>query len=96
MTAEQQDIQKFQTRVRQLILAHKQQQADNEQLLLRLDGKDEEIKSLKSQLLESQRAYNTLKTAKMFEISTTDVEGAKGHIAKLIRDIDKCISLIKE
>ena len=96
MTPAEHNIQRFQTRVRQLILAYEQKEADNERLKQTLQSKDEEISALKSQLQQSQQEYKTLKVAKMFEMGSEDVEAAKAHLAKLIKDIDKCISLIKE
>ena len=34
--------------------------------------------------------------AKMIEISDRDLEGAQKRLAKLIRDVNKCITLLSE
>ena len=40
--------------------------------------------------------YNSLKMARMVEITNGDMESAQKKLAKLIRDVDKCITLISE
>jgi hypothetical protein len=37
-----------------------------------------------------------LKTAKMLEVTDTDVESAQKRLQKLIRDVNKCITLLSE
>ena len=61
-----------------------------------VDKRDEEIKQLKAQLVQAQNDYNSLKMAKMLEITDGDLEGAKKRVAKLIRDVNKCITLLSE
>ena len=39
--------------------------------------------------------YQTLKTARMLEVSGEDVKASRARIAKLIREVDKCISLLE-
>ena len=40
--------------------------------------------------------YNALMTARMIEISDTDMESAQKRIAKLIREVNRCITLLSE
>ena len=44
--------------------------------------------------LEAENA--SLKTARMLEITDGDMLAAQKRMAKLIRDVDKCITLISE
>lgn len=37
-----------------------------------------------------------LKTAKMIEITDGDIESAKNRVAKLIRDVNQCITLLSD
>lgn len=86
----------FTTRVRQMILQYKEAKEENRGLQAKLDERDEEIKLLKGQLNQLQTDYELLKTAKMVEITDGDMEAAKGRLAKLIRDVNKCITLLSE
>ena len=40
--------------------------------------------------------YNALKMAKMIEITDADMESARKRLSKLIRDVDKCITLLND
>lgn len=95
MTQEEQKIlRQFETRVRQLMLKYKALEQESQELYNMVDERDKTIQQLKQQNEEWQKKYNDLKVARMIEITTEDTEGAQKRIAKLIREIDKCISLI--
>ena len=61
-----------------------------------VDQRDKEIVLLKDQLQQAQRDYNSLKTARMLEVTDGDVEGAKKRIAGLIREVNRCITMMSE
>lgn len=61
-----------------------------------VDKRDKEIEKLEAQLKQARNDYNSLKMAKMIEISDGDMENAQKRISKLIRDVNKCITLISE
>lgn len=84
----------FTTRVRQLILQYNQLKKENEELYAMVGSYEDEIKLLKSKLEQSERDYQSLKTAKMMEISDGDIEASKRKIAGLIREVNKCITLL--
>ena len=86
----------FTTRVRQMILQYKEVKAENRSLQVKLDERDEEIKLLKGQIEQLRSDYDMLKMAKMVEITDGDMESAKARLAKLIRDVNKCITLLSE
>lgn len=86
----------FTTRMRQLILQYKELKKENEDLYAMVDARESEIKQLKSQLEQSQNDYNSLKMAKMVEITDGDLESAKKRLARLIKDINKSITLLSE
>lgn len=91
---EQQQLHKFETRVRQLVLKHKSLQEESLELYAMVDERENKIKELEQQIVDLENKYNTLKTVKMLEISSDETESAQKRISKLIRDIDKCISLL--
>lgn len=86
----------FTTRVRQMILQYNQLKKENEELYAMLDSQDKELKRLKSNLEQAQKDQECLKMAKMMEISDGDIESAKRRLAALIREVNKCITLLSE
>ena len=47
-------------------------------------------------MAQAQSDYDSLKMAKMMTISDNDMEATQKRIAKLIRDVNKCITLLGE
>jgi len=77
-----------------MILRYKEVKAENEELYAMVDARDNEIKQLKSKLEQAQNDYQSLKTARIVEVSNGDIEASKKKIAALIRDVNKCITLL--
>jgi chromosome segregation ATPase len=96
MTANEKTINTFTTRLRQLILQFKELKKENTELYAMVDARDQEIKKLQGRLDQAQSDYNSLKMAKMIEITDGDLEGAQKRLSKLIRDVNKCITLLSE
>lgn len=86
----------FTTRMRQMILQYKQVKLENEELYAMVDLRDSEIKQLKLQLEQAKNDYESLKTARMLEVSDGDMETAKKKLAAMIREVNKCITLLSE
>ena len=96
MDQNEQTLTLFTTRVRQMILQYKDMKKENSDLYAMIDERDARIKELEARLAQALNDYNSLKMAKMIEISDTDMEGAQKRLAKLIRDVNKCITLLSE
>lgn len=96
MNSEESSIKKFETRVRQLILAYSDLKAEYSSLHEKLVAQNEVISQLKQQLVEANSKYDALKIARMLEISNSDMDGAKQRLTELIREVNKCINLLKE
>lgn len=96
MTADEKIINLFTTRVRQMILQFNQLKKENEELYVMVDDLEKEKKNLNDQLAQMQNDYNSLKMAKMLEVTDGDLETTKAKVAKLIRDVNKCITLLSE
>lgn len=96
MTSEEEKtIRLLETRTRQLILKFMQLKEDNEELLEELVRKDSELEEVKKQNKQLEANYANLKMAKMLEVGDKDITAAKQRVAKLVRDVDKCIALLK-
>ena len=86
----------FETRIRQMILRFQELKKENSALHVQLQKDEQEISNLKSKLAQADSNYNSLKMAKMLEITDGDLEGAKARVSKMIRDVNKCISLLSD
>ena len=86
----------FETRVRQMILRFQELKKENSALHVQLQKDEQEIQNLKSKLAQADSDYNSLKMAKMLEITDGDLESAKARLTKMIRDVNKCISLLSD
>ena len=93
MSANEKNINTFATRVRQMILKFDELKQENNDLY---DERDAKIKQLESQLTQAKHDYESLKMAKMMTISDADMEATQKRIAKLIRDVSKCITLLSD
>lgn len=94
MTAEDSLLRKFETRVRQLILAYSALKERNLELKKDLQVKDTEIEKLNARILELESQCKSLKMAKSIGGDTTDVAATKAQLNKMIRDINRCIELL--
>ena len=86
----------FTTRMRQMILQFTEMKSENVGLCVQVAERDARIKELEAQLTQAKSNYESLKMAKMIEISDRDLDGAQKRLAKLIRDVNKCITLQSE
>lgn len=96
MDANEKTLTQFATRVRQMILQYKSLQVENADLYAMVDERDAKIAQLEAKLKQAQTDYDSLTMAKMIEISNGDMENAKRRLSKLIRDVNKCITLLNE
>lgn len=79
-----------------MILHYQEVKKENNDLYAMVDERDQEIEQLKAKLKQAESDYQSLKMARMLEISSGDMENAQKRIAKLIRDVNKCITLLSE
>ena len=96
MSASEKTINTFATRVRQMILKFEDVKHENAELYAMVDERDAKIKELEEKLTQAKHDYDSLKMAKMMTISDSDMEATQKRIAKLIRDVYKCITLLSD
>lgn len=84
----------LETRVRQLILRYKKLEDENRQLTAAVEESRKAVEDVQAENDRLRRNYDNLKLAKMMDISDDDLKNAKSRLAKLVRDIDKCIALL--
>ena len=88
-------IVRLEIRTRQLILQQEKLQEEQEKLRLQLQQKDDEILNLQIQNEELKQQYSHLKMAKYIDLADNDVKDMRGRIRTMVRDIDRCISMLK-
>ena len=96
MSANEKTLTHFTTRVRQLILQYKEIQKENGELMAKVEQCNARVQELEDKLIQARNNYNSLKMAKMIEISDSDMEESQKRLSKLIRDVNKCITLLSE
>lgn len=96
MASDEQTLALFQTRVRQMLLQFKQLKKENEELYAMVDKAENEARELRAELKRKTDEYDTLKMTKMLEVSDADMDASKNRLARLIRDVNKCIAILSE
>ena len=96
MNQNEKDLAVFQTRVRQMILRFQELKQENQELYAIIDENEQIIDQLKAKLAQQEHDYQSLKTARMLEITDGDLDGAKERLASLIRSVNKCITMLSD
>ena len=96
MTQNEKVLATFQTRVRQMILRFQELKKENTELYAMVEEGEERIKQLEAKLAQQERDYQSLKMARMMEITDGDLDGAKERVAKMIREVNKCIDVLMD
>ena len=96
MNPNEKALSTFETRVRQMILRFQELKKENEDLHALVEKNEQNIQALQAQLSQAGNDYQSLKMAKMMEITDGDLESAKARIAKMIREVNKCIAILSD
>lgn len=96
MDTNEQTLARFQTRARQLIMRCQQLRRENDELHARLEKGEREAAGLRARLEERGREYEALKAARMLAVADGDIEASKERLGRLIRDVNKCITLLAD
>lgn len=96
MTNQGQDIlTKLEARIRQLIRQDENLREQIRNLESQIARRDEHAKELVRQREEAEANYANLKVARMLELSDSDTRSARQRLNHLVREVDKCIALLK-
>lgn len=89
-------INEFESNLRNLIEKYKALKEENFTLKANLERKNEEVMLAYKQIVDLRNDYNNLETAASLSGSLEEKDKAKQHINKLVREIDKCLTLLNE
>lgn len=89
-------ISRLQNNVSELLAKYREAVAERDEAESLLTSLRDEHKLLKKQLEEIKARYDMLITSQGFVMTEGDVKNARLRVNKLVREIDKCISLLNE
>ncbi len=69
---------------------------ENASLKQLLSEKEEKITSLEYSRKELEANYANLKAARIISINDNELRDTKQRLARLVREVDKCIALLNE
>ena len=96
MTANERTLATFETRLRQMILRFQELKKENQELYATVQNDEKKMDELRQKLEQKQYDYDSLKMAKMIEITDGNLDDAKERLSKLIRDVNKCIAVLSD
>ena len=86
----------LEVRIKQVLLLCDKLKQENIRLMDEHAIKDSKIDSIKEELNQMNQRYDNLKMARTITAATVDVDAAKLKLSKLVREVDKCIGLLKK
>ena len=94
MNPSEKTLTDFETRVRQMILQFQELKKENGRLQDLLSEQAHEIDELKAKVAQADNDYNSLKMARMLEITDGNLDEAKERLARMIRQVNKCFAIL--
>ena len=88
-------IERLRQRIQQLISAYETERQERKRLEIELEKSLTQNKACKEQITELERTIDNLKLADAFKSGNTDNTEARKKIDRLIKEIDKCITLME-
>jgi predicted RNase H-like nuclease (RuvC/YqgF family) len=96
MNPSEKTLADFQTRVRQMILQYQELKKENGRLQALVGEQATEIEELKARVTQADNDYNSLKMARMLEITDGNLDEAKERLSRMIRQVNKCIAILSD
>ena len=96
MTPSEKTLADFETRVRQMILQFQELKKENGSLQALVEEQATEIEELKSRVTQADNDYNSLKMARMLEITDGNLDEAKERLLRMIRQVNRCIAILSD
>lgn len=88
-------VVELEMRLRLFLQRHKTVQQECEQLRQELQQQKLLVGELQQKVHELEEKYAHLKMAKYIDMADNDTKQLRGRISQMVRDIDKCISMIR-
>ena len=85
----------LEVRIKQLLLLCDSLKDENIRLKTEIELRQNQIDEVSKKLKDMKTKYDSLKTARTITAASVDVDTAKFKLSKLVREVDKCINLLK-
>ncbi len=85
----------FEVRFKELLTLCDQQKLRIQELETALEQKNAELQEAIEQIREWNAKYDNLLTAQVLSVQEGEVRKAKMRLSRLVREVDKCIALLK-
>mgnify|MGYP001012651252 FL=1 len=85
----------LEVRIKQVMFLCDSLKDENERLKTEIRSRQKQIDETVKDLQQLKTRYDGLKIARTITAATVDVETAKLKLSKLVREVDKCINLLK-
>lgn len=85
----------LEVRVKQVMFLCDALKDENARLKTDIKNKQELIDNAAKELSQLKSKYDSLKVARTITAASVDVEAAQLKLSKLLREVDKCINLLK-
>ena len=86
----------FEGKLRHLLLLYEEVKKENASLREVLAEKDNEILRMENSRKELEEKYTNLKMARIISINDSELRDTKQRLARLVREVDKCIAMLNE
>jgi archaellum component FlaC len=96
MNPSEKTLADFETRVRQMILQFQELKKENGRLQTLIGEQATEIEELKARVTQADNDYNSLKMARMLEITDGNLDEAKERLSRMIRQVNRCIAILSD
>ncbi len=89
-------LDRLKGRIERIISSYESAVFENKELKEKLASSQQELETSKKTIKELTEKLEILQLANGFKGSSQDIKEAKQRIAKIVREIDKCISLLND
>ncbi len=86
----------FEKKLWHFISLYEMQKQENTSLRELLSKKEEELQACENSRKELEEKYTNLKMARIISINDNELRDTKQRLARLVREVDKCIALLNE
>ncbi|MDR1742230.1 MAG: hypothetical protein LBR48_00195 [Dysgonamonadaceae bacterium] len=85
----------LEVRIKQVLYLCDSLREDNLRLSAEIQQKQQTISDTAEELKRVKTKYDNLKMARTITAASVDVDAAKAKLSKMVREVDKCINLLK-
>ena len=86
----------FEGKLKHLIYLYKELKDENASLRQLVCNKDVEIERIENSRKELEEQYTRLKMARIISVQDNEIRDTKLRLARLVREVEKCIALLNE